>query len=101
MTHLHNDEIYTFKLNSGEEITAKIVNSTTETIEIRQPISMVLGSQGLQMMPSLFSSNPDKNTHINTSAIAMVAETREDVKSKYIEATTGITTPASRQIITG
>jgi hypothetical protein len=31
----------------------------------------------------------------------MQAETREDVKAKYIEATTGIATPPARQIITG
>lgn len=94
-------EIYTFKLTSGEEITAKIFNRFAESIEVTQPISMILGPQGLQMMPSLFSSNPDKNVHINTATIVMQAETREDVRAKYIEATTGIATPPAKQIITG
>jgi hypothetical protein len=53
------------------------------------------------MMPCLFSSNSDKNVHINTASIALSAETREDVRAKYIEATTGIVTPAAKQIITG
>jgi hypothetical protein len=101
MNHLTPGEIYTFKLISGEEITAKIYNKTSDTIEVAQPISMVLGPQGLQMMPCLFSSNPDKNVHINTASIALSAETREDVRAKYIEATTGIVTPAAKQIITG
>jgi hypothetical protein len=39
--------------------------------------------------------------HINTASIALSAETREDVRAKYIEATTGIVTPAAKQIITG
>ncbi len=94
-------EIYTLKLVSGEEITAKILNSFADCIEVQQPISMVLGPQGLQMMPSLFSANQDKTVHINTATIVMQAETREDVKAKYIEATTGIATPPARQIITG
>lgn len=94
-------EIYTFKLTSGEEITAKIFNRFDDSIEVTQPISMILGPQGLQMMPSLFSSNPDKNVHINTATIVMQAETREDVRAKYIEATTGIATPPAKQIITG
>lgn len=101
MNHLQLNEIYTFKLVSGEEITAKIFNKTTDSIEVTQPISMVLGPQGLQMMPCLFSSNPDKNVHINTASIALAGETREDVRAKYVEATTGIVTPPAKQIITG
>lgn len=94
-------EIVTLKLTSGEEITVKITAQMTDCIAVTQPISMVLGPQGLQMMPSLFSSAADKTLHINTAAIMMQAETREDVRAKYIEATTGIATPPARQIITG
>jgi hypothetical protein len=101
MNHLTINEIYTFKLVSGEELTAKIFNKFDGVIEVAQPISMILGPQGLQMMPSLFSSNSDKNVYINTASIAMAAETRDDVRNKYIEATTGIVTPSAKQIITG
>lgn len=101
MNHLQLNQIYTFKLVSGEEITAKVYNKTADSIEVAQPISMVLGPQGLQMMPCLFSSNPDKNVHINTASIALTGETREDVRAKYLEATTGIVTPPAKQIITG
>jgi hypothetical protein len=101
MNHLTINEIYTFKLVSGEELTAKIFNKYDGVIEVSQPISMILGPQGLQMMPSLFSSNSDKNVYINTASIAMAAETRDDVRNKYIEATTGIVTPSAKQIITG
>lgn len=98
---LEPGEIYTLKLTSGEEITCKIFNRFADTIEVTQPISMVLGPQGLQMMPSLFSANQDKTVHINTATIVMQAEPREDVRAKYIEATTGIATPPAKQIITG
>lgn len=98
---LNHDEIYTFKLLSGEEIVARLVCKYADHYEIKQPISMVLGPQGLQMMPSLFSSNPDKNTLINMHSIAMASEPRMDVRDKYVEATTGIAVPGSKQIITG
>jgi hypothetical protein len=103
MKHLKHSEVYTFKLVSGEEITAKLIHyhSDDGVFEVVQPISMILGPQGLQMMPSLFSSNSDKNVYINTASIAMAAETREDVRAKYIEATTGIVTAPTKQIITG
>ena len=73
MNHLTPGEIYTFKLVSGEEITAKIFKNTDGVFEVTQPISMVLGPQGLQMMPSLFSSNPEKNVYINTVNLSMAS----------------------------
>jgi hypothetical protein len=101
MKSLNKDEIYTFKLINGEEIVAKVCERFDDHYEIKQPISMVLGPQGLQMMPCLFSSNADKNALLNTASIALAAETREDVRTKYIEATTGLVTPTAKQIITG
>ena len=35
------------------------------------------------------------------SSIAMVGEARDDVRSKYVEAVTGLVTPPAKQIITG
>jgi vacuolar-type H+-ATPase subunit E/Vma4 len=93
------NEIYTFKLLSGEEFVAKVLELNTDHILIKQPISTVLSPQGLQMMPGLFSSNQDKNVRLNNSSWAMMAETREDVKSSYIQATTGIA--VGKQILTG
>lgn len=95
------NEIYTFKLINGEELVAKVVNQFDTHYEIKEPISVILSPQGLQMVPTLFSANKDKNPLLNSLSIALIAEPREDVRVKYIEATTGITTPPSKQIITG
>lgn len=100
MNELKTEEIYTFKLTNGEEFVAKIQEKTTDCFTIKQPISMIVTQQGLQMMPSMFSTNVDKNVVLNISSIAMVGETRDDVRNKYIEITTGIA-PVSKQIITG
>lgn len=101
MNSLQNEQIYTFKLISGEEIVAKLHQKFSDYYELQHPISMVLSQQGLQMMPSLFSSNPDKNVLLNISSVAMASEPRDDVRDKYIEATTGLTLPPTKQIITG
>jgi hypothetical protein len=94
-------EIYTFKLITGEEIVAKIVAGNKETgFEIQHPILCALTPQGLQMMPGLFSSNQDKIVLLNKNSWAMIAETREDIRNSWIQATTGIA-PVSKQIITG
>lgn len=94
------NEIYTFKLLTGEELVAKVLEITDTSITLKQPISTVLSPQGLQMVPSLFSSNPDREVLLNISSWAMVSEPREDVKNSYIQATTGIA-PVTKQIITG
>jgi hypothetical protein len=94
------NKIYTFKLITGEEIIAKVMDISDDSLLISQPISAVLGPQGLQLMPSLFSAKMDKNVRINTHSWAMVAEPREDVQNSYIQATTGIA-PVTKQIITG
>ena len=94
------DEIYTFKLLTGEEFVAKIEEIQDDYMIISHPILTVLSPQGLQMMPALFSANLDKNVKLNNSSWAMIAETRDDVRNSWIQATTGIA-PVSKQIITG
>jgi hypothetical protein len=100
MKNLAIPEIYTIKLTTGEEIVAKIVDVQDESIEIQNPILTVLSPQGLQMMPGLFSANLDRKVTLNKNSWVLVAETREDVRNSWIQATTGIA-PVTKQIITG
>jgi hypothetical protein len=98
--NIQADEIYTFKLITGEEMVAKVVELHTDYIVVKHPISTVISPQGLQMLPSLFSANTEKTVQINKSSCAMIAETRDDVRDSWIQATTGIA-PVRKQIITG
>lgn len=95
-----NDKVYTFKLNSGEELVAKVVSSDFGLVTVSKPVSMAPGPQGLQLVPSMFSSNPDSNVDININSISMSTLTRGDVETAYVEATTGIAV-GSKQILAG
>jgi len=97
---IETDKIYTFKLNTGEELVARIQQINHDHLVIEHPILTVLSPQGLQMMPGLFSANMDKKVQLNNSSWAMIAETRDDVRDSWIQATTGIA-PVRKQIITG
>lgn len=97
---IEKDEIYTFKMATGEELVAKVKEIADTHLEIAEPISTILSPQGLQMMPTLFSANKDKIVQVNIANIVMVATVRDDVKNSYIQATTGIA-PVTKQIITG
>jgi hypothetical protein len=97
---LEKNEIYTIKLASGEEIVTKIVDQTDNAYEADQPIMVVVSQQGLQLMPGLFTNNNEKTVTINKSNCVMIGSTREDVRTNWIEATTGISTE-TKQIVTG
>jgi hypothetical protein len=97
---LETNNIYTFKLNTGEELIARIVEIAPDHMIIEHPILTVISQQGLQMMPGLFSADLSQNVRLNNASWAMIAETRQDVRDSWIQATTGIA-PIRKQIITG
>ena len=92
--------IYTFKLNSGEELIAKVVEITDLYLTISEPVSIGPSPQGgLGLVPSLFTYNQRENVRLNTTSLALVAETDDNVKTKYIEATTGLQVPGKKVLI--
>ena len=97
---LETNNIYTFKLNTGEELIARVIEIAPDHMIIEHPILTVISQQGLQMMPGLFSADLGQNVRLNNASWAMIAETRQDVRDSWIQATTGIA-PIRKQIITG
>lgn len=93
-------KVYTFKLNSGEELIAKVVTSGMEFLIIENPVSVAPGPQGLGLVPSLFTADPDAEIKLNSNSVSVYALTEDSVKMKYIEATTGIKVP-DKKIIMG
>lgn len=93
-------KIVTIKLNSGEELVTKIVDVTDSHVVISEPVSVAPGPQGLGLIPSLFTSDPKAPTTLNINSIAIYSITDDQIKSKYIEATTGLVIP-DKKIIMG
>jgi hypothetical protein len=95
---LETGKVFTFKMNSGEELIAKIVNVGTE-ITVTDPVSIAPGPQGMGLVPSMFTAEAGKNVTINTNSVAMYAETEDNVKMKYLEVTTGIKVPSKKLVL--
>ena len=94
-------KVYTFKMNSGEEVVAKYSSEAVgDYINVTEPVSIAPGPQGMGLVPSMFTADPSQSVTINTNSIAMYAATEDSVKMKYIEATTGIKIP-DKKIIMG
>jgi hypothetical protein len=51
------------------------------------------------LVPSMFTADPDKNPRLNMNCVAISALTDENVRMKYIEATTGIKVPEKRILV--
>jgi len=95
------NEIYVFKLNSGEELIAKVLGMSETYYTVSNPVSVAPNQRGIGLVPSLFTADMDGEIQLNTSSIALSALPAEDIRVKYIEATTGLTVPSEKKVILG
>ncbi len=98
--NLNTDEIFTFKLVSGEEVVAKVVDIAETSLRITQPVSIGPTPQGKPgLIPSMFTYDPEHPVELNTSSIAMIGLTDENIKAQYLQATTGLSVPSKKVIM--
>ena len=93
------NEVYSMKLNSGEELIAKVIGQIGTELIIKEPVSVAPGPQGMGLVPSLFTVDADSEIRLNINSVTVYGLTEENVKNKYIEATTGITVPSKKLIL--
>ena len=92
-------KVYTFKLNSGEELIGKVTRIDDTFLVVEDPVSVAPGPQGLGLVPSMFTADPKQEVKLNSSSVALYCLTDDSVKMKYIEATTGIKVPDKKLIL--
>jgi hypothetical protein len=101
MFNIEKELIYTIKIANGDEVVTKVIDLDADgNYIISKPLTVVPGPQGIQMIFSLFTGNPDKNYLLNKSQCSIIALARDEVRDSYIEATTGIK-PVSNKILMG
>ena len=96
---LEHNQVYTFKMNSGEEMVAKVKHADGNWIVLEEPVSIAPGPQGMGLVPSLFTADPKEDIRLNTNSVSLVYKTDDSVKMKYLEATTGIKVPEKKLIL--
>lgn len=94
------NEVYTFKLTSGEEVVAKFIKQGDSVFTVTNPLSVAMSQEGMQLIASVFTAKPDRHIELQRTSVSMIAETRQELEASYIEATTGVR-PVTKQIITG
>lgn len=103
MIPLVDNEIYTFKLVTGEEVVAKITDGMRDNYyEVSKPCTVMADPSGkVRMVPSALTMELDKNVTINKSAVAMIFDANESVKQSYEQATSGIIQPKKPSLLKG
>jgi hypothetical protein len=83
-------EVVTFKLTSGEELVAKLVEDGAAYYKLSRPMVIGMGQQGPGLMPYLFTVHPDKDVKLNKGVVAMAEATDEQFAKQFLQSTTGI-----------
>jgi hypothetical protein len=92
-------DIVCFKIVTGDEIVAKIVNTIDDGFVVNRPCTVIPSQQGLGLMQSLISADINNNITLKSEHIIMHGPVITDIENHYIRTTTGIQ-PAKSGIIT-
>jgi hypothetical protein len=83
-------EVITFKLTSGEEIVAKLVEDGPVYYKLSRPMVIGMGQQGPGLMPYLFTVHPDKAIRLAKGTVTVAEATDEQFAKQFLETTSGI-----------
>lgn len=83
-------EVITFKLTSGEELIAKLVEDGPAYYKLSRPMVIGMSPQGPALMPYLFTVNPEKDVKLLKGVVAMAEATDKPFANQFIEQTSGI-----------
>lgn len=104
---LSPDDIACLKLANGDEVIAKLVETTVTTVSFTKPMLMMVGQDprtgqpGVSMAPFwILGADRDSTFKINMSNIICMVQANQDAKANYIKATTGLTVPGAGSSLT-
>lgn len=94
-------DIIVFKLVSGEEVIARLVEDRGKEMRISKPISVGMAPDGrVAMVPFMVSLKDDCIVSINLNNVIIFNVARDEIRDAYIANTSGIA-PASAADIVG
>ena len=91
--------ILSFKLVTGEEVVAKVLDLDNEEIEVLKPVVLINTHEGVALAPAFMPSANTSKVVLNRRTIVATAITDDEVQVAYVQMETGIAVP-SKNIIT-
>ncbi len=83
-------EVITFKLTSGEELVAKLVDDGPMHYRLSRPMVIGMGPSGPGLMPYLFTVNPEKEIKLSKGTVTVAEVTDQAFAKQFLEQTSGI-----------
>ena len=83
-------EVTTFKLTSGEELVAKLVEETATHYKLHRHMVIAMGERGPGLMPYLFTVHPDNEVKLAKTTVTVAEATDETFAKQFVQSTTGI-----------
>ena len=93
-------DIVCFKLVTGDEVIAKIVEARSNEFLVNRPCTVIPSPQGLGLMQSLISADINTDITLKSEHILMHGPVINDIENHYIRTTTGIQPVSKGGIIT-
>ena len=99
-SNFKKDDVITFRLSTGEEVVAKLVEEKEDYFLVHKPLAMVMQQQGPAMGPMMFSADwQNHDVQIYKVGVVMTATTLTEVKQAYLQSTSGLDLSAAPSII--
>jgi len=89
-TPYKNGDVISMKLNSGEEVIAKLEDETETHVKVSKPLMVAATQQGLGLAPFMFTVSQESDLKLKASNVLVIAKTEKDMASQYIQSTTGL-----------
>lgn len=83
-------EVISFKLSSGEEVIAKLVEESDRGYKVSRPMVLSMGPKGIGMVPMMLTMSEDKEILINRNSVMSIVNTDKQFADQYVQGTTGI-----------
>jgi hypothetical protein len=89
-----------FKLSTGEEIIANVLEDSLLSFQIKNPLCMVPTQKGYQFAPWLMMADAGKSLSLNKSLVVANTTAVVELEGQFESVTTGIALPQKSSIIT-
>jgi hypothetical protein len=92
-------DVVSFKMVNGDEVVAKLLETTDDGWKVASPCTVMPSQQGLGLMQSLFSAKEDCKVFISKQHVMFHAESLDQMRVHYVKTTTGVDVIAKPGII--
>jgi hypothetical protein len=94
-----DNDLVTIKLVTGDEIMARFREEKPQSYKVHRAVTLQPTAQGLAMVPYAMTVSDDTSLEILKSSCVFITKTRSEIEPAYIQATTGISTINTNNIV--